>query len=39
LLAYFETFVVIGCAFLASRSERYPWMGFLTRKKGEVPPL
>lgn len=39
LLAYFETFVVLGCAFLASRSERYPWMGFLTRKKGEMPPL
>jgi membrane protein len=39
LLAYFETFVVLGCAFLASQSERYPWMGFLTRKKGELPPV
>src|SRR5262245_18895618 len=32
LLVYFETFVVLGCAFLASRTERYPWMGFLPRK-------
>jgi uncharacterized BrkB/YihY/UPF0761 family membrane protein len=38
LLAYFETFVVLGCAFLASQSERYPWMGFLTRKRSELPP-
>jgi len=32
LLIYFETFVVLGCAFLASRTETYPWMGFLPRK-------
>jgi uncharacterized BrkB/YihY/UPF0761 family membrane protein len=32
LLVYFETFVLLGCAFLASRTERYPWMGFLPRK-------
>jgi uncharacterized BrkB/YihY/UPF0761 family membrane protein len=32
LLMYFETFVVLGCAFLASRTERYPWIGFLPRK-------
>jgi membrane protein len=32
LLAYFETFVVLGGAFLASRTERYPWMGFLRTK-------
>jgi uncharacterized BrkB/YihY/UPF0761 family membrane protein len=32
LLVYFETFVVLGCAFLASRTERYPWIGFLPRK-------
>lgn len=29
LLVYFETFVVLGGAFLASQSDRYPWMGFL----------
>jgi membrane protein len=33
LLIYFETFVVLGCAFLASQTERYPWMGFLPRKR------
>ena len=32
LLAYFETFVVLGGAFLASRTDRYPWMGFLRTK-------
>ncbi len=32
LLVYFETFVVLGCAFLATQTERYPWMGFLRRK-------
>ena len=32
LLVYFETFVVLGCAFLATQTERYPWMGFLKRK-------
>jgi YihY family inner membrane protein len=32
LLFYFETFVVLGGAFLASRTERYPWMGFLRTK-------
>jgi membrane protein len=32
LLVYFETFVVLGCAFLASQTERYPWMGFLPRR-------
>jgi len=32
LLVYFETFVVLGCAFLASQTERYPWIGFLPRK-------
>ena len=35
LLAYFETFVVLGCAFLAAQTERYPWMGFLPRRKSE----
>jgi len=29
LLSYFETFVILGGAFLASRTDRYPWMGFL----------
>lgn len=38
LLVYFETFVVLGGAFLASRSDRYPWMGFLTTKRSESPP-
>ena len=38
LLVYFETFVVLGCAFLASNTERYPWMGFLPSKRGESPP-
>lgn len=33
LLIYFETFVILGCAFLASRAERYPWIGFLPRKR------
>ena len=34
LFAYFETFVVLGCAFLATDTERYPWMGFLRRNQG-----
>jgi uncharacterized BrkB/YihY/UPF0761 family membrane protein len=38
LLAYFETFVVLGGAFLASDTERYPWMGFLRTKRSESPP-
>jgi membrane protein len=38
LLVYFETFVVLGCAFLASQTERYPWMGFLPRKRAAVSP-
>jgi uncharacterized BrkB/YihY/UPF0761 family membrane protein len=29
LLVYFETFVVLGGAFLASQTDRFPWMGFL----------
>jgi uncharacterized BrkB/YihY/UPF0761 family membrane protein len=37
LLAYFESFVLLGCAFLASQTERYPWMGFLKRKRSESP--
>jgi membrane protein len=37
LLAYFETFVVLGGAFLASRTDRYPWMGFLrTKSSGTI---
>ena len=32
LLAYFETFVVLGGAFLATQTDRYPWMGFLRTK-------
>lgn len=35
LLIYFETFVVLGGAFLASRAERYPWMGFLKTKRSD----
>jgi membrane protein len=38
LLAYFESFVMLGCAFLASQTERYPWMGFLTSKRSGLPP-
>jgi membrane protein len=38
LFAYFETFVFLGCAFLATETERYPWMGFLRRKRRESPP-
>ncbi len=37
LLAYFETFVVLGGAFLASQTDRYPWMGFLLTKRN-LPP-
>jgi len=37
LLVYFETFVVLGCAFLASQTERYPWLGFLPFKKNQPP--
>ena len=37
LLFYFETFVVLGGAFLASQSERYPWMGFLKTKRSNSP--
>jgi uncharacterized BrkB/YihY/UPF0761 family membrane protein len=33
LLVYFETFVVLGCAFLASQTDRYPWLGFLPLKR------
>jgi YihY family inner membrane protein len=33
LLIYFETFVLLGCGFLASHNDRYPWMGFLPRKR------
>ena len=32
LLVYFETFVVLGGAFLATQTDRYPWMGFLRTK-------
>jgi len=32
LLAYFETFVVLGGAFLATQRERYPWIEFLRAK-------
>jgi len=38
LLAYFETFVILGCAFLATQTERYPWMGFLKRRRKEHDP-
>ena len=33
LLTYFETFVVLGGAFLATETERYPWMGFLRKQE------
>jgi uncharacterized BrkB/YihY/UPF0761 family membrane protein len=38
LFAYFETFVVLGCAFLATETDRYPWMGFLNRKRSASSP-
>jgi uncharacterized BrkB/YihY/UPF0761 family membrane protein len=39
LLAYFETFVVLGGAFLATQSDAYPWMAFIApRKKADTPP-
>jgi membrane protein len=38
LLVYFETFVVLGCAFLATNTESYSWMGFLKRKRTEATP-
>ena len=38
LLVYFETFVVLGGAFLASQAERYPWMGFLKTKRSDSLP-
>ena len=37
LLVYFETFVVLGCAFLASQTDRYPWLGFLPLKRNHSP--
>jgi uncharacterized BrkB/YihY/UPF0761 family membrane protein len=33
LLIYFETFVLLGCGFLASHNDKYPWIGFLPRKR------
>src|SRR5262245_23071679 len=36
LLIYFETFVILGCAFLASQNERYPWLGFLPLKRNHT---
>ena len=38
LFVYIETFVVLGCAFLATDTERYPWMGFLRRKRSASSP-
>ena len=39
ILAYFETFVVLGGAFLATQTDMYPWLGFFTRKKPETADL
>jgi uncharacterized BrkB/YihY/UPF0761 family membrane protein len=36
LMAYFETFVVLGGAFMASQTDRYPWMGFLRTKRNST---
>jgi len=33
LLAYIETFVVLGGAFLATHTDAYPWMGFIPRRQ------
>ena len=40
VLAYIETFVVLGCAFLASQRDRYPWLDFLASEAVAVsaPP-
>jgi len=40
VLAYFETFVVLGGAFLATQTESYPWMGFIRTawKPSSAPP-
>jgi uncharacterized BrkB/YihY/UPF0761 family membrane protein len=35
LLGYFETFVVLGGAFLATHTEHYPWMGFIPSRRSE----
>ncbi len=37
LLAYFETFVVLGGAYLASQTEAYPWMDIIRRQKPREP--
>ncbi len=39
VLAYIETFVVLGCAFMASQRDRYPWIGFLSGRRGDPPEL
>lgn len=36
VLGYFETFVILGGAFLATQSEKYPWMGFTRSRKQAV---
>ncbi len=43
VLAYFETFVVLGGAFLATQTDAYPWMGIIRRRKkadgSEIPTV
>jgi membrane protein len=41
ILAYIETFVVLGCAYLASKKDRYPWIKFIPMKEEsarDLPP-
>lgn len=37
MLVYFETFVVLGGAFIATRTDRYSWMGFFTPNATKSP--
>lgn len=36
VLIYIESFVVLGCAYLASRKDRYPWIEFISMKDEET---
>ena len=36
ILAYFESFVVLGCAFLSTRTKRLPWPVFVRRKRPDA---
>ena len=36
VLGYFETFVILGGAFLATQTEAYPWLGFIRSRQKEL---